>query len=97
LQSIEKLNESYRGLFDVEIGNDEQRSESNNVGGDGGFTEHWGWIVTLDNLCNGDFTKRPFYEKMNVIEFLNICAFVKDKQRFEERQLRIAQLKNGVN
>jgi len=31
---------------------------------------------------------------MNVIEFLNICAFVKDKQKAEERNRRLQELKS---
>ena len=84
----------YSGLFEQEIRDDERGGESVNVGSNEGYSERWGWIITLDNLCNGDFTKRPYYEKMNVIEFLNICAFVKDKQKAEERQRRIQELKN---
>ena len=60
-----------------------EQSRNSNIGGSEGFGERWGWIATLDNLCNGDFTKRPHYEKMNVIEFLNICSFVKEKQKAE--------------
>jgi len=34
---------------------------------------------------------------MNVIEFLNICAFVKEKQKHEARQRRLIELKHGIS
>lgn len=35
-------------------------------------------------MANGDPTKYPQYYSMNVIEFLNIVAFVRDKGRYHE-------------
>ena len=93
MQSVSRINEMYSGLFESETGEDDRGEQDSNFGGSEGFAERWGWIATLDNLCNGDFTKRPYYEKMNVIEFLNICSFVKEKQKAEAAQRRMEELK----
>ena len=93
LQSISELNELYSGLFESENGEHDRAEQERDFGGGEGFGERWGWIATLDSLCNGDFTKRPYYEKMNVIEFLNICSYVKEKQKAEAAQRRIEELK----
>jgi hypothetical protein len=93
LSSINELNENYSGLFESESREHDDREQRTDIGSDEGFRERWGWINTLDNLCNGDFTKRPYYEKMNVIEFLNICSYVKEKQKAEAAQRRIDELK----
>ena len=96
LQSIGQVNQMYSGLFESEARRDDDDSRTVTVGSNEGFGERWGWIITLDNLCNGDFTKRPYYEKMNVIEFLNICAYTKDKQKAESAQRRLMELRNGI-
>ena len=93
MQSISELNANYSGLFESETREHDGAEQSNDIGGSEGFGERWGWIATLDNLCNGDFTKRPYYEKMNVIEFLNICSFVKEKQKAEAAHRRMEELK----
>ena len=93
MQSVSELNEMYAGLFESETGEHDGAEQERNYGGSEGFGERWGWIATLDNLCNGDFTKRPYYEKMNVIEFLNICSYVKEKQKAEAAQRRMEELK----
>jgi len=82
----------YSGLFESETREDDEGEQGSDFRSGEGFGERWGWIATLDNLCNGDFTKRPYYEKMNVIEFLNICSFVKEKQKAEASQRRIQEL-----
>tara|TARA_R110000868_G_scaffold289524_1_gene549652 strand:- start:153 stop:440 length:288 start_codon:yes stop_codon:yes gene_type:complete len=93
LSAVSELTSNYSGLFESQSGEHDRGEQENNIGSHEGFTERWGWIATLDNLCNGDFTKRPFYEQMNVIEFLNICSFVKEKQKAEAAQRRIDELK----
>ena len=93
MSRISELNEAYENLFESETGEHDGAEQERNFGGGEGFGERWGWIATLDSLCNGDFTKRPYYEKMNVIEFLNICSYVKEKQKAEAAQRRIEELK----
>ena len=93
MQSVSELTSHYSQLFEQETREHDGAEQNSDIGGSEGFGERWGWIATLDNLCNGDFTKRPYYEKMNVIEFLNICSFVKEKQKAEAAQRRMDELK----
>jgi len=93
LSAVSELTSNYSGLFEHETREHDGGEQERDFGGSEGFGERWGWIATLDNLCNGDFTKRPYYEKMNVIEFLNICSFVKEKQKAEAAQRRMEELK----
>ena len=89
LSTLEALNTNYRRLFDKDTGKDNERTYSNGKG-----FEKWGWIITLDNLSNGHSDKWHYYTELNVIEFLNICAYQKDKQKEQERQIRLQKLKN---
>jgi len=44
--------------------------------------------VTLDNLSNSDVTKVEYILNLPVVEFLNWCAYFKDKQKMIELQQR---------
>lgn len=46
-------------------------------------------MITVDNLSNGDITKHDEILNLDVIVFLNILSFVKDKQKNEERRQRM--------
>lgn len=48
----------------------------------------------LDALSGGDATKWAYFEAMNVIEFLGLCVYYKDKQDEEIKQRRLQELKN---
>ena len=88
MESLGKLNQSYSGLFEIEDSREDDGSRRNTSGGNEGFSERWGWWITLDNLSNGCFEKWEYYETMNVIQFLNTCAYVKDKQKMLEWENR---------
>ena len=77
MQSVEGITASYPGLFDS--GGSEEDS------GSGGFATKWGWFVTLDNLSNSNLLQWDEYMAMNVTPFLNLCAYIKDKQKEQER------------
>ena len=84
-----QLTSNYSNLFERTIKTGEQ--ESGELIKRNGFSEHWGWFITLDNLSNGDRSKWEYFLSMNVIEFLNYLAFVKDKQKHQEQILRESQ------
>lgn len=78
MQSLSTLVSSYSGLFG---------KSSGGVSSDSAwFVRKWGWLSTVDNLVNGDVNKYSYVYEMPVIEFLNILAFVKDKQKLEREQ-----------
>lgn len=49
-------------------------------------------IVTIDALADGDYTKWDFFGKKNVIEFLDLCQYHKDKM--DEKRIKNALLHN---
>ena len=50
----------------------------------------------LDDLTEGDDTKRDHYEKMNVIPFLNLLTFRIEKKEEETRQIEMAKLRSRL-
>lgn len=60
-----------------------------------GFSEYWGWYLVIDSLSNNDVTKWEYISKMDLISFLNILAFYKDKQNELEAQRALNNMGNG--
>ena len=61
------------------------------------FSNSWGWIYQVDIVSE---TVRASWEvvlNMNIIEFLNILCYIKDKKEEEKRQMLKLRnkLKNG--
>ena len=80
--SLAKFLARYSGLF-------EQREREQDEGiakTSSGFHEHWGWYTTLDEVSGGDVLKFDSILKMNVVEFLNWLAYLKDKKKWQEQQ-----------
>jgi hypothetical protein len=50
----------------------------------------------LDQLANGDETKYDYYEKLNVIHFLNMLTFRLEKAEEEKRILELEKLKRRL-
>ena len=90
MQTLEALNTNYRKLFDKDATKDEGRIARSGKG-----FENWGWFITLDNLSNSRPETWEEFEKMGVIQFLNICSFYKDKQKEQERQIKLQQMRSG--
>lgn len=44
----------------------------------------YGWIVLIDGLAGGDFTKWKYFEQMNCIEALNMIQYQLVKAEDEE-------------
>ncbi len=79
MQSLSDTNKRYSGLFGKAV----EQSGNDNNGSSKKFAERWGWYVTLDRLSNSRPDKWKYYYDMGVIEFLNLVAFYKDKDRME--------------
>jgi hypothetical protein len=85
LQILQSISQKYGTLF------------GGNGGGVGGqvefqFREKWGWIATINDMCNNDRTKWDYFFQMNVIEFLNTISFYMDKSesdRAEQQRLNV--------
>jgi hypothetical protein len=73
------LEDSYSGLFkkkdkqsdngDADLDKDRKKT----------FHEHWGWIPIIDSISGEDPLRWEEVEKLNVIKFLNIVSYLKDK------------------
>lgn len=51
----------------------------------------WGWLVMVDNVA--EVTKESWdkiFEK-NIIEFLNLNCYIKEKREFEKKQIESFQ------
>ncbi len=89
MESLKGLNARFGGLFKQESEGDEDEDGQTSRG-----FKRWGWIITLDNLSGGDPTKWNHYYNLNVIEFLTVVAYYKDKSDEQERQREIQRIKS---
>jgi len=78
-----RLHNSYGGLF----GTKEQGEEIAQVGVDG-FIERWGWFHVLDEMSNNNRDKWDYFLNMNVIEFLNHMAYLKDRNKWQSAKVK---------
>lgn len=84
LSKLQQLIRSYSGLFD------EADGETDN-GTDGrSYSEHWGWFIVLDTMSNGMRKDWDWFTEMNLVQFLNYMAFLKDKNRHENELIKKA-------
>lgn len=85
---MEKINRGYASLFGTEEAHtDEEVKEG--IKKDG-FTEVYGWHLTLDNLSNNRRELWSYFLEMGVIEFLNTLSFYRSKQSWESMKIRNA-------
>lgn len=80
---------NYPKLFDNGLGEGEQADGET-------FTGHWGWVVALDNITNGDRSKWDYYFEMGAVDFLNYLSFVKDKQENLKEMYEKEKRKHGI-
>jgi hypothetical protein len=50
-----------------------------------GFTEKWGWVITLDALAGSDVNRWDQVTGWPVGKFINAISFFQDKQEEEKR------------
>lgn len=89
MSALRELNQRYRGLFHSAVTEGDAESEDDTVEGvekteEEDYFSKWGWVITLDALSQGDHSKWEYYTNMNVIEFLNIVSFQKDKNAWQK-------------
>jgi hypothetical protein len=53
--------------------------------------EHWGWIVSIDNVSKHFHWDWDKVTEMNVVYFLNVIGYLKDKSEFEAEQIKKAR------
>ena len=88
-ETLEGLNTRYGGLFEGELGEDEQQPRRNK----GGF-DKYGWTITIEHLVKElGLTPKEVYD-MHVHEFLYWCIYYKDKRIETERQQQLSNMRN---
>lgn len=92
MQSLSSLNKRFGVLFTEKDGDNDEGDERTISG-----FSRWGWMITLDNLSEGDPTKYPYFYELNVIEFLTVISYKKAKNEEEKRLIEIQRLKNLSN
>lgn len=95
LSSIERFNNQYRNLLYKQGGGGDESGSKIIAGAVGQFNERWGWHNALDSLSNNCPEKWTFFTKLNVVEFLNMLAYYKDKERIKNLMMKNAKLRNG--
>ena len=98
-ESLSQINKEYSVLFGIE---DEEGSEEGNGEGErdsednsgNTFADKWGWIYQVDTVSECVKASWDVVFRMNVIEFLNILSYNKDKKEEEKRQAQ--KLKNKL-
>ena len=81
MQGLSSIRKAYSKLF----GEDRKR-ESDQLEDNARPTafERWGWLKVIYELTDGDITKEKEYFEMNVIEFYNRLAMIRDIQAEHE-------------
>lgn len=88
---IRKVKDSFPNFFnntDEEIEEEEQeQGDTNDVGNSNEFASKWNWIILIDNIS--ELTRESWdkvFEKP-IIEFINLCCYLKDKREYEKQQI----------
>jgi hypothetical protein len=90
LQSLQRLNDNYSGLFgerdepDADGDSPDPEPQSNS------FLAVWGWLYLVDQLAGDDVLKWNSIMKMNVREFLNIIAYRQQRSEYEYQREKSA-------
>ena len=95
--SLSQFNKGYSSLFGIV--DEEENEEGEEPGGKektdrdseettpNSFSAKWGWIHAVDEVSE---TTRESWEtvfKMNIVEFLNILSYIRDKAAEEKRKM----------
>ena len=97
MQALKGLNERFGGLFTQRAEEDDEgdgEAEEGDRQRANGFAR-WGWLITLDNIADGDYTKWQHFYDINVIEFLTVCSYHKAKNEEREYRQELARLQSG--
>lgn len=58
------------------------------------FAKRWGWLSSVDNVAHTINTDWDTVFNKNVVEFLNILSYSRDKAELERLQIKQFQNKN---
>ena len=83
MSTIQRINKQYNNLLNPEQG----------AGGEGSpFMERWGWVFSTKQVADfSNITVNQTYD-LNVIEYLNILAYLKDYNKHKDNEYKKWQL-----
>ena len=88
---IKNFNQSYSELFGGNgISNHEQEGEegdAQHAEGSEDFHAKWGWVAHVDAVSEATHETWERVWQMNLVEFLNIICYLKDKADFKNREI----------
>lgn len=95
-EGLLQFNKQYNNLFGIEDEeNDEEGEDGTGEAEDSGdtninknsFEYKWGWISSVDVVSETIREPWSVVFKMNVVEFLNILSYTRDKANEKKRQM----------
>jgi hypothetical protein len=94
---LQRVEAPFKRLFAERSGKDDE----GNAQPSNGFRKRYGFITVIDSMANNDPTKWAYFERMNVVNFLQMVMYYHDKQedlreRAEQQRMEM-ELKNGVH
>ena len=97
-QETGRLHKAYANLFGVDDEDMEEESADTRTETDAdrggetdekptGFAWRWGWIYNIDRVSERMRISWNDAYKLNIIEFLNVLCYIKDRNDWEKQQI----------
>jgi len=87
LQSIQTIDNQFKGLFDGSDDSTEHESLGSRESGER-FMRLYGWIYQVDIVSEFEKISLSEVYDMPVIQFLNDLSYLKAKQHYEKQQIK---------
>ena len=87
MSSVQALDKSFKGLFD--LGDDEDEDEQTSIGNSvSGFMQRFGWIYQATIVAEHEKIKLEQVYEMMTIQFLNDLSYLKAKAEYDKEQIK---------
>lgn len=91
--SLKRVEGSFKRLFAEPTGG----TDTEGAQPSSGFRKRYGFVTVIDSMANNDPTKWEYFEKMNVVSFLQMVMYYHDKQEDLKQRMEAERLKNGIS